>query len=189
MNIGSFDVGIDQYRKITAVLPGGNIKVFVQVTAQHQVDLRFVEQRDEQPFGFDRSVPGGVSGRNVDDYDTVSRIFAGVAVERLFEPLGLLGPVRVETAQTVVFYVAVGLVFTAVHYDKEDRTCLERIVGLSGGRRKIVAIVGEEQAPGLVVATGVEERNFRGKTFDGGSEEPVENLLAGSEGGHHVAVE
>ena len=49
--------------------------------------------------------------------------------------------------------------------------------------------MGEEQAPGLVVATGVEERNFRGKTFDGGSEEPVENLLAGSEGGHHVAVE
>ena len=51
-----------------------------------------------------------------------------VALDGLFQPLGLFGTVIVESRETVVLDVAVWLILAAVQHDKEDGTLAKRVV-------------------------------------------------------------
>ena len=101
----------------------------------------------------------------------------------------LIGAVAVEVGQPVIFDVAVGLVFSAVHHDEKYGPLAECVIRFAGRGGEVVEVMIREQAARFVVAACEQERDFGGEQFGRTAQKAVDQLLFAAHVVDHVAVE
>lgn len=162
-DIDGINVAVDQHRKAVAFAAGGDEDMFVEVSAEHYVDVGIVEDGQEHFLGMERAMPCAPRWRNVNNSYFVRRIFELRRSHDVFEPLSLGQTVIVHAVEAEILNVGIGLVLATVEHNEKYRTMAECKIWLVGFGGKIVEIVFGEDSAALMISTHHIEWGFRGK--------------------------
>ena len=160
------------------------------MAAQHQIDTRTVEDRQELLRHIQIAVPCvlDLRGNMVED-DPSFGVLPLITLHHALEPFGLLVQIRLRAEPSLVLDVAVHLVLAAVHHKEEELAVLERVVRSVLREVKIFRDPEGVPASELVVAADHEERGLVGEQVAGRLEVVPDDLLAVGQVGGHVSVE
>ena len=165
-------------------------RVLVHVAAQHQIDTRTVEDRQELLRHIQIAVPCvlDLRGNMVED-DPSFGVLPLITLHHALEPFGLLVQIRLRAEPSLVLDVAVHLVLAAVQHQEQELAIFEGVVGAVLREVEIFRDPQRVPASELVVAAGHEERSLVGEQVAGRDRSVPDDLLAVGQVGGHVSVE
>ena len=141
----------------------------MEVAAEHQVDVGFVEHGDKLLPDLNIAMPCFlvITGRDVAQHYMEGGTLVFVGGDDLAQPFHLFVAVVVIVGDAGILDVGVGFVLTGVETDEVHGTLTEGEVELGVvGAHIALEAVGYLSA-GLVVAAHIVERLLRGEEFDG----------------------
>ena len=161
----------------------------MRVSRQHHVDVRIVQDRQEQLLEVNVAVPGSVPERDVQQHDAGRGIAELLRGDRFAQPGSLLLAVCVVSPQPAVFDIRIRFVLTAVEHEHRHRSGhVEFVVAAPDLGEILLEEVGIDSAR-FVVAAVVEDRRLGGEGPDRGVDEIAVELSGAFGAVRHVAVE